>query len=162
MSHVPDEGTLRDILLRQLRKSHGIFYDLQTFDRAKEGTPTHTYEFLINAVKEHLTRERTRRKCDLIAKSHGAKFGAPAYDTQRPSSRGGRGRSMSPGSSRSRASSLKNSRTQGEHQVLRLNCVTTSRKANAPEATSASTYTGQSLAPLEGLPAEPQAQEGHR
>ena len=111
MNHVPDEVTLRDILLRQLRKSHSIKYDLQIFDRAKEGTPTHTYAFLVNAVKEHLTRERTRRNRDLIAKSHGAKFGAPAYETQRPSQRGGRGRSMSPSSSRSRASSLKNSRS---------------------------------------------------
>ena len=39
MSHVPDEFTLRDILLRQLRKSHGIKYHLQIFDRTKEGTP---------------------------------------------------------------------------------------------------------------------------
>ncbi|OLP98785.1 hypothetical protein AK812_SmicGene18734 [Symbiodinium microadriaticum] len=62
MNHVPDEVTLRDILLRQLRKSHSIKYDLQIFDRAKEGTPTHTYAFLVNAVKEHLTRERTFKK----------------------------------------------------------------------------------------------------
>ncbi|OLP83032.1 hypothetical protein AK812_SmicGene36258 [Symbiodinium microadriaticum] len=35
MSHVPDEVTLRDIFLRQLRKSHSIKDDLQIFDRAK-------------------------------------------------------------------------------------------------------------------------------
>ena len=96
--------------MRQLRKSHSIKYDFLIFDRAKEGTPTHTYQFLINAVKEHFTRERTRKNRDLIAKSHCAKFGAPAYDSRRPSSGGGRGRSKSPGSSRSRASSLRNSR----------------------------------------------------
>ena len=64
-------------------------------------------------MKEHLTRERTRRNRDLtlLIKSHDATFGAPAYDTQRPSPRGGRVRSMSPGSSRSRASSLKKSRS---------------------------------------------------
>ena len=109
MSHVPDEVTLRDIFLRQVRKSASIKYDLQIFDRAKEGTPTHTYEFLVNAVREYLTRERMRKNRDRIAKSHGEKYGAPAYDTERPSPRGGRGRSSSRSSSKSRASSQRSS-----------------------------------------------------
>ena len=43
MSHVPEENTLRDILLRQLRKSERMKYDLEIHDRAKEGTRNHTW-----------------------------------------------------------------------------------------------------------------------
>ena len=46
MSHIPDEVTLRDILLRQIRKSQRLKFDLERYDRAKEGTPEHSYEFL--------------------------------------------------------------------------------------------------------------------
>ena len=54
MSHVPDEVTLRDILLREIRKSHHIKYDLQLYDRAKEGNPVHTYEFLVIMPSENI------------------------------------------------------------------------------------------------------------
>ena len=40
MSHVPDERTLRDILLRQIRRSARMKWDLDLYDRAKEGTST--------------------------------------------------------------------------------------------------------------------------
>ena len=46
MSHIPDETTLRDIFLRQIRKSQKIKFDLERYDRAKEGTPERSYEFL--------------------------------------------------------------------------------------------------------------------
>ena len=62
-SHVPDEVTLRDILLRQVRKSHHIKYDVQPFDRAKEGTPTHTYEFLITAINKGVTSSLLQANC---------------------------------------------------------------------------------------------------
>ena len=118
------------------------------------------YTFLVNAVKEHLTRERTRRNRDLIAKSHGAKFGAPAYETQRPSQRGGRGRSMSQSSSRSRTSSLKNSRsprrtpspkTQLCHDFQKGKCTRGDKCKVSPQETS--------LVHPVGLPVELQAQE---
>ena len=80
MSHVPKETTLRDILLRQLRKSGKFKYDLEIYDRAKEGTYNHTYQFLTQSIHDLLTRERIRRNRDKIARSHGDKYGAPAPD----------------------------------------------------------------------------------
>ena len=52
MSHVPEETTLRDILLRQLRKSGKFKYDLEIYDRAKEGTYNHTYQFLTQSIHD--------------------------------------------------------------------------------------------------------------
>ena len=80
MSHVPEETTLRDILLRQLRKSGKFKCDLEIYDRAKEGTYNHTYQFLTQSIHDLLTRERIRRNRDKIARSHGDKYGAPAPD----------------------------------------------------------------------------------
>ena len=109
MSHVPDERTLRDILLRQRRRSARMKWDLDLYDRAKEGTSTHSYSFLIQSIRDLLTRERVRRNRDRIAKSHGDKYGAPAprKEGARPQS-GGRGRTPSRDSNasfRSRSSS---------------------------------------------------------
>ena len=50
-----------------------------------------------------------RKNRDRIARSHGDRYAAPAHGADRPSSRGGRGRSTSAGSSRSRASSQRSS-----------------------------------------------------
>ena len=96
----PDETTLRDILLRELRQSERLKYDLEIYDRAREGTEQHTYRFLVDSLKEVLTRERKRKNRDRIARSHGDKYGAAASTspgrTSSPSGRGGRGRSQSP------------------------------------------------------------------
>ena len=80
ISHVPEELTFRDILLRQIRGSHRLKYDLETYDRAKEGTETRSYQFLLTSIKNLLTREHVRRNRNKIAKAHGAKYGAPAPD----------------------------------------------------------------------------------
>ena len=74
LSHTPDETTLRDILLRELRQSKRLKYDLEIYDRAREGTDQHTYKFLVDSLKELLTRERKRKNRDRIARSHGDKF----------------------------------------------------------------------------------------
>ena len=78
LSHTPDETTLRDILLRELRQSKRLKYDLEIYDRAREGTEQHTYRFLVDSLKELLTRERKRKNRDRIARSHGDKYGAAA------------------------------------------------------------------------------------
>ena len=83
ISHVPEELTLRDILLRQIRGCHKLKYDLDTCDRAKEGTETHTCQFILSSIKNLLTRERVRKNRDKIAKAHGAKYGAPAPESSR-------------------------------------------------------------------------------
>ena len=43
LNHQPEETTLRDILLRELRNSHKLKSDLEVYDRAKEGEEKHTY-----------------------------------------------------------------------------------------------------------------------
>ena len=43
LSHTPDETTLRDIFLRELRQSKRLKYDLEIYDRAKEGSDQHSY-----------------------------------------------------------------------------------------------------------------------
>ena len=78
LNHQPEETTLRDILLRQLRSSGKLKFDLEVYDRAKEGSEQRTYEYLVKCVKELLTRDRSRKNRNAIAKAHGAKFGAPA------------------------------------------------------------------------------------
>ena len=124
MSHVPDERTLRDILLRQMRSLARMKWDLDLDDRAKEGTSTHSYSFLIQSIRDLLTRERVRRNRDRIAKSHGDKFGAPAprREGTRPQS-GGRGR---PSSRDSNASFRSSSRDPKEDPLAPRLCVTTS------------------------------------
>ena len=98
LSHTPDETTMRDILLRELRQSKRLKYDLEIYDRAREGSEQHTYRFLAESLKDLLTRERKRKNRDRIARSHGDKHGAAASSPGRTSSpsRGGRGRSQSP------------------------------------------------------------------
>ena len=78
LNHQPEETNLRDILLRQLRNASKLKFDLEVYDRAKEGSEQHTYEYLVKCVKEILDRNRTRKNRTAIAKANGAKFGAPA------------------------------------------------------------------------------------
>ena len=80
LNHQPEETTLRDILLRELRNSSKLKFDLEVYDRAKEGEEKHTYGYLVKCVKELLERERTRGNRAAIAKAHGARYGTPAYD----------------------------------------------------------------------------------
>ena len=77
-------------MLRQIRGSHKLKYDLDTYDRAKEGTETHTYQFLLSSIKNLLTRERVRKNRGKIAKAHGAKYGAPASEDGKGKGKGGR------------------------------------------------------------------------
>eukprot|EP00439_Symbiodinium_sp_Y106_P044264 s8279_g5.t1 len=52
LNHQPEETTLRDILLRQLRNASKLKFDLEVYDRAKEGSEQHTYDYLVKCVKE--------------------------------------------------------------------------------------------------------------
>ena len=123
MSHVPDERTLRDILLRQIRRSARMKWDLDLCDRAKEGTPTHSYNFLIQSIRDLLTRDRVRRNRDRIAKSHGDKFRAPVLRKEgtRPQS-GGRGRPPSRDSNASFRSRSSSRASQGRSSSPKAVC----------------------------------------
>ena len=56
LNHQPEETTLRDILRRELRNSSKLKFDLEVYDRAREGSEQHTHEYLLKCVKELLTR----------------------------------------------------------------------------------------------------------
>ena len=90
-------------------------WDLDLYDRAKEGTSTHSYNFLIQSIRDLLTRERVRRNCDrspnltetsMVPQLPGGKVLAPNREApsrnsnasfrSRSSSRGFQGRSTSP------------------------------------------------------------------
>ena len=73
-------NNLRDILLRELRKSGRLKFDLEVYDH-KEGSEQHTYEYLLKCVKELRTSEKTRRNGTAITKAHGARYGTPAPST---------------------------------------------------------------------------------
>ena len=64
--------------LGKLRQSKRLKYDLEIYDRAREGSEQHTYRFLAESLKDLLTRERKRKNRDRIARSHGDKHGAAA------------------------------------------------------------------------------------
>ena len=114
MSHMPDETTLRDILLRQIRKSQRLKFDLDKYERAKEGTPEHSYEFLVQSIRDLLARERVRKNRDRIAKSHGDKYGAPAGSDRRARRTPSRPQRTRTGSAqRSRSPSRSPSRSSG-------------------------------------------------
>ena len=85
LNHQPEETNLRDILLRELRNSSKLKFDLEVYDRAKEGEEKHTYGYLVKCVKELLERERTRSNRTAIAKAHGARYAhPPMMRSQRP------------------------------------------------------------------------------
>ena len=110
LTHVPDERTLRDILLRQFRRSARMKWDLDLYDRAKEGTPTHSVLQLPDSEHSRPPYEgKGPSQSRPVTKSHGDKNGAPAPKKEGTRPRlGGRGRASSRDSSasfRSRSSS---------------------------------------------------------
>ena len=88
MKHIPDEHTMRDLFFRQIKKSNRMRYDIDTYERAKEGDPKHTYAFLEKSVRDLITRERVKDNRDRIAKSTTSRYGMPApgsYGRRTPS-----------------------------------------------------------------------------
>ena len=66
MKKEPEETVLRDVLLRQIRPSTLLKYDIDTYDRAKEGDPSKTYSFLVKAIRDLIDRERLRENRDRV------------------------------------------------------------------------------------------------
>ena len=58
MATTPDEAVLRDILLRQIRPSQLLKYDIEVFDRAHEKSHEKSYGFLHQSMKNLIDRER--------------------------------------------------------------------------------------------------------
>ena len=50
MKRIPDQNTLKDLFIRQLRKSRRMAFDLDVYDRSPEGSHQRSYGFLAQSV----------------------------------------------------------------------------------------------------------------
>ena len=103
MEHPPDDYVLRDILLRQIRGSALLKYDIEVFDRARESSHEKSYKFLRESMKELIDRERLRENRNRIVQRQTGKegkqpnAGLPAKpDPRKGSPKRERGRSEQP------------------------------------------------------------------
>ena len=71
---IPDENTLKDLFLRQLRKSRRMSYDLDVYDRSSDGSHQRSYTFLVQAVRDLLARERLKLNRERISKSNDMRY----------------------------------------------------------------------------------------
>ena len=78
MKRIPDENTLKDLFLRQLRKSRRMCYDLDVYDRSSDGSHQRSYTFLVQAVRDLLARERLKLNRERISRSHDVRYGTAA------------------------------------------------------------------------------------
>ena len=78
MKRIPDENTLKDLFLRQLRKSRRMGYDLDVYDRSSDGSHHRSYAYLVQAVRDLLVRERLKLNRDRISKSNDMRYSTAA------------------------------------------------------------------------------------
>ena len=68
-----------------MKNHRAIAHDIEEYHRAEEGSSKHCYQFLYDAVRRHLMRERLEDNRGRIAASvGGAKTSAPAADARTP------------------------------------------------------------------------------
>ena len=67
MATTPEEAVLRDILLRQIRPSQLLKYDIEVFDRASKKSHEKSYIFLHQSMKNLIDRERLGENRNRIA-----------------------------------------------------------------------------------------------
>ena len=72
MASTPEEAVLRDTLLRQIRPSQLLKYDIEVFDRASERAHEKSYNFLHQSMKNLIDRERLRENRNRIAEKNKA------------------------------------------------------------------------------------------
>ena len=68
----PEKTVLRDILLRQIRPSQLLKYDIEVFDRASERAHEKSYNFLHQSMKNLIDRERLKENRNRIAEKNKA------------------------------------------------------------------------------------------
>ena len=57
----PDNSVLGPLFHRQVKKCKDIDHDIQIYERALEGSDQRSYQFLYNAVANHLKRQRLQK-----------------------------------------------------------------------------------------------------
>jgi hypothetical protein len=58
MKRPPDDETLEAIFREQVKIYDQLKYDLEIYYRTPAGDPNHSYEYLLNAAKHWLQRQR--------------------------------------------------------------------------------------------------------
>ena len=95
MATTPEEAVLRDILLRQIRPSQLLKYDIEVFNRASEKSHEKSYILLHQSMKNLIDRELLRENRNRIAEQN--KAGDPKNTKAAPAKGDGRtGRKGSP------------------------------------------------------------------
>ena len=89
MATTPEDAVLRDILLRQIRPSQLLKYDIEVFDRASEKAHEKSYGFLHQSMKNLIDRERLRENRNRIAEKN--KAGGPKDTKAAPAKGNARG-----------------------------------------------------------------------
>ena len=102
MAVTPDDAVLRDILLRQIRPSQLLKYDIEMFDRAHEKSHEKSYSFLHQSMKNLIDRERLRENRNRIAEKNKAGIKDTKAAPAKGDGRGGRKGSPSRGRSQER------------------------------------------------------------
>ena len=102
MAITPDDAVLRDILLRQIRPSQLLKYDIEMFDRAHEKSHEKSYSFLHQSMKNLIDRERLRENRNRIAEKNKAGIKDTKAAPAKGDGRGGRKGSPSRGRSQER------------------------------------------------------------
>ena len=100
MASTPEDAVLRDILLRQIRPSQLLKYDIEVFDRASEKSHEKSYSFLHQSMKNLIDQERLRETRNRIAEKN--KSGGPKDTKAAPAKGDGRKGSPSRGRSQER------------------------------------------------------------
>ena len=102
MAVTPDDAVLRDILLRQIRPSQLLKYDIEMFDRAREKSHEKSYSFLHQSMKNLIDSERLRENRNRIAEKNKAGIKDTKAAPAKGDGRGGRKGSPSRGRSQER------------------------------------------------------------
>ena len=85
VTHLPETTVLETLFYQQVKNHRAIAHDIEEYHRAEEGSSKHCYQFLYDAVRRHLMRERLEDNRGRIAASvGGAKTSAPAADARTP------------------------------------------------------------------------------
>ena len=74
----PDESILEYLFYTQGRYHRAIAHGIAEYQRAEQGTPKHSYEYLVSAVRLQLERERLETNRERVARGLGSGTGKPA------------------------------------------------------------------------------------
>ena len=77
MKRPPEEKVLKDILLRQVRSCHLLWYDIDTYDRCRDNDPNKSYYFLMRCMRDLIERNRLRENRERVSKANASKAPTP-------------------------------------------------------------------------------------